>query len=358
LNTELVEMPPTPKATTLIPSRYEMSVLTEIANAAASGGIPLPPSCHTPQACLIKMLYGREMGLAPMTSLYEIDIIEGTASLPARIMVALVRRRDLGDIRLIESTDVRAKIVAWTNREPDKRHEFEWSLDHAKRAGLLGRKVWIKYPKDMLFNRATSQACRMLFPEVFAGIAYTTEELGGDDVDEPIDVEFVDMTNQTGVKMKPQADPVTTNDVKEAVTPQPEPEKPKPEVEEKITDEDRIKSQIKILASDTLKLSALQWASVRNRWLPNPKAEGALAKFCLQLGMLAQLPMLREELGITETGWKQVLERKGATQDFELSAESVVEIYDKLSKRVTPFKLKEIASRTNGNTQTPDPQGN
>jgi hypothetical protein len=63
-----------------------------------------------------------------------------------------------------------------------------WTLEMAERAGLLGKQNWRKYPESMLWARAASQLCRMLFADCFAGGTYTPEEIGAeftDSVGEP-----------------------------------------------------------------------------------------------------------------------------------------------------------------------------
>jgi hypothetical protein len=54
----------------------------------------------------------------------------------------------------------------------------------AEQAGLLGKQNWKRYKSAMLWARAVSQLCRMLFADCFAGATYTTEELGAEDTDQ------------------------------------------------------------------------------------------------------------------------------------------------------------------------------
>jgi hypothetical protein len=71
-----------------------------------------------------------------------------------------------------------------------------WTLAMADRAGLLGKGNWKKYPEAMLWARAASQLCRMLFSDCLAGATYTAEELGAEHTDEHGEVlEPVDMSD-------------------------------------------------------------------------------------------------------------------------------------------------------------------
>jgi hypothetical protein len=60
----------------------------------------------------------------------------------------------------------------------------------AQRAGLANKQVWKAYPEAMLWARAVSQLCRMLFPDCFAGGTYTPEEAP--------DADYVELEDSAG----------------------------------------------------------------------------------------------------------------------------------------------------------------
>ncbi len=135
---------------------------------------------------------GRELGLGDMTSLRSIHIIDGKATFSAELMVQLVRRRghSITFKASGESCTVHGRRV-----DNGDEGEFTWTLKMAERVGLLGKDNWKRFPESMLWARAVSQLCRMLFADCLAGASYTPEELGAGDVtadelmEEPPDVD-------------------------------------------------------------------------------------------------------------------------------------------------------------------------
>lgn len=134
-------------------------------------------------AILACVATGRELGIGDMVALKQIHIIDGKATFSAELMVQLVRRR--GHSITGEVDDGSATV---TGKRADNGDEMTstWTLAMAERAGLLNKGNWKKYPEAMLWARAASQLCRMLFADCFAGATYTPEELDGDVVQEPV----------------------------------------------------------------------------------------------------------------------------------------------------------------------------
>lgn len=138
-----------------------------------------------PEAVMAAMLAGHEAGISPMQALAKIHIIEGRPAMSSELMVALVMRQGhelyFEDVSSTKVTAV-GRRREWPDRAPTK---VTWTLDDARTAGLLGKQVWKSYPRAMLRARATGELCRMMFPDVLAGISYTIEEVTdmGDAVD-------------------------------------------------------------------------------------------------------------------------------------------------------------------------------
>lgn len=123
-------------------------------------------------ACI---LAGREIGIGPMESLQKIHVIEGRPSLASELMRSLVLRAG----HLIEFTTLTdAKVTIRGKRQGSETWtELTWTVADAQRIGVAGKDVWKKYPRAMLSNRATSELCRLIFPDALGGISYTPEEI-------------------------------------------------------------------------------------------------------------------------------------------------------------------------------------
>lgn len=178
--TEALELRETAVPVALSSDQLNFISRTEFVPQGLRGNLPAILACVTT---------GRELGLGDMTSLRSIHIIDGKATFSAELMVQLVRKAGhsiTGDVSAEQAT-----VVGKRNDNGDTM-TVTWTLAMADRAGLTGKSNWKKYPETMLWARAVSQLCRMLFADCFAGASYTPEELGAGDVtanelqDEPV----------------------------------------------------------------------------------------------------------------------------------------------------------------------------
>lgn len=135
-----------------------------------------------PEAVLACILAGHEAGLSPMTSLRQIYVVEGRPAMAAELMRALVLRAG-HELWTEESSSSRA-IVCGQRAGSAREFRVAWTIDDAKRANLLGKDNWKKYPRAMLLARATTELCRMIFPDVLAGISHSIEEIADGGVED------------------------------------------------------------------------------------------------------------------------------------------------------------------------------
>lgn len=140
-----------------------------------------------PEAVLACILAGHEAGVSPMQALAKIHIIEGRPAMSAELMRALVLRH--GHELNYDSVSTTSVTAAGRRKGADRWTTVTWTMDDAKRGGLDGKQNWRRWPRAMLIARATGELCRMIFPDVLAGISHTVEELtDGDVVDGLLDL--------------------------------------------------------------------------------------------------------------------------------------------------------------------------
>jgi RecT family len=175
----------------------------------------VPKGFENPEACLVGILYGMEVGLSPIAALQRMAIIEGRPTIWGDAALALVEASGLlikieERIEILGSqTDERSsdwpndgKASGAGHQRPDQSDEWQdiktrtsicqvlrsgrsdpitrsFSVEDAKRAGLWQKPgPWTDYPDRMLMMRARAFALRDAFPDVLMGL-YIREEFEG-----------------------------------------------------------------------------------------------------------------------------------------------------------------------------------
>ena len=152
---------------------------------------------------------GQPFGWDVTMSMRSFHIIEGTPSLKPEIQLALVRQA--GHSVTVEKSSVDLVVINGKRSDTNDIATASYSIEDAKRAGLLGKGNWKTYPEDMLFARAVSRLCRRLFQDCLLGCAYTPEELGAQTNPEG-DVIAVTPVKELNVEIQPTS---TIEDVQE-----------------------------------------------------------------------------------------------------------------------------------------------
>ncbi len=236
-------------ALSVLPSANDWAQLKEIGATALKSGL-LPTSVKTPEAAAIIALKGWELGLKPLVSFAYISVVNGRPTCAAELMLAEIRRvYPKAIVKITVSTDTECVIQA-KRPEEEALTEFKWTIEDARKAGLLGKDNWKNYPADMLFARTITRMKRRLFPEVLMGVDYVPEELGAEvdhqgrvvkDVSQPPQAQgAVQFQKVSDAK----AETIDVTPSQEAAAPSPESEKPS----EPIIDRDALAREIMHLA--------------------------------------------------------------------------------------------------------------
>lgn len=140
-----------------------------------------PKSFTTPQAVIIAIQAGLELGLSPLASMQNIAVINGIPSIYGDGAKALVLASNTVDYikETFEGTpyndDFTAVCISKRKGQDETRETF--SVADAKLAGLWGKEgTWRKYPKRMLKFRARGFSLRDTWTDVLKGFK-TFEEV-------------------------------------------------------------------------------------------------------------------------------------------------------------------------------------
>jgi hypothetical protein len=131
---------------------------------------------------VVKIMYGGELGLSPITSLMSIHIIKGKPELSTNLLATLVKKSERYDYRVKTLNDQEC-VIEFT-QDGKFLGESAFSMNDAKRASLVNPgSGWTKFPKAMLFARAISQGVRTYTPDVSSGVpVYSDGEISGDPI--------------------------------------------------------------------------------------------------------------------------------------------------------------------------------
>ena len=171
-----------------LPLTDEIDRMARLAGALAKSGY-FKDAVSTEQA-FAKLLFGRDLGLGATQALTDIHIVEGKPQLSANLQASLLREHPDYDYRAAFGKDADGpfcEIVVLKHGAEVGRERFSWA--DAKQAGLVDRNkhTWAKYPRNMLFARAISNAVAFHAPEVTRGVrTYGPGEIDGEIVPQQI----------------------------------------------------------------------------------------------------------------------------------------------------------------------------
>lgn len=170
----------TPVVLSPLKERDEWLLIKDQARIALASGL-LPKHITKPEQAAIIALKGRELGIPIMQALSSISVINGKPALSAELMLALIYKRIKGvKIAFTAPVEKQNEYCEVTFQRPGGApHTIRFTIEDARRAGLLSNPSWAKYPAAMLRARCISAMARIAAPDALMG-CYTQEELGGE----------------------------------------------------------------------------------------------------------------------------------------------------------------------------------
>lgn len=133
-----------------------------------------PDHFRTPEAVLSVILIGQELGFSPLQALQNFAVIKGKVA-PYAAALQAVAVSNNGRFSVLESTDssITVKAERLSNKWSDT---VTFTMADANKAGLTANPSWNKYPKQMMYARATTILARRGWPDAIGGLK-TAEEV-------------------------------------------------------------------------------------------------------------------------------------------------------------------------------------
>lgn len=186
LLTEIIDRMGVVEARLSRPSPVKLTTWEEIerfAEKAARSGMVPPSYLNKPDAIVIAVMMGSELGLAPMQAVQNIAVINSRPAIWGDALPGLCRASGL--MRTMKEWsegegDAMVMFCETTRRDDPQIIQGSFGVADAIRAGLWGKDLYKKYPKRMLQMRARGFCLRDAYPDVLKGLV-TVEE--ADDIE-------------------------------------------------------------------------------------------------------------------------------------------------------------------------------
>ncbi len=162
-----------------------------ISKAFAESG--MFPDAKSAAQAFVKISAGNEIGVPPFQSMSGIHIIQGRLTIGAGLMASVLKGSGKYDYKASQGADY-CEIEVFQSGKSIGKSKF--TTEDAKKAGT---KNMDKFPQNMLFARAISNAVKWYAPDVFNGPVYTPEEFEQVTEDAPATA----TTGQPGTGEKP-----------------------------------------------------------------------------------------------------------------------------------------------------------
>jgi hypothetical protein len=127
----------------------------------------------TAEKAFVKIMAGAEMGLAPFQSMKGIDIIKGNPFLKPALLRGLLDNSDEYDYEIAWEDDACTVSIFKGGKH---RGDSRFSMDDAVKAGLAEKESYQKFERNMLLERATSNAVRWYAPGLTMGPVFIVGE--------------------------------------------------------------------------------------------------------------------------------------------------------------------------------------
>ena len=160
----------------------------------------LPKELNTKEKIAVLIMKAKELNMPPLEAISHLYVVNQKVAIDSSGMLALILRSGLAK-KIQFGGDGTSAWCEMERKDGVISFKYTFTIEDARRAGLLNKESWQKYTKELLVARAISGCARKVFPDVVGGL-YTVEELGGEEVPElPIELvpEAEETTESAGV---------------------------------------------------------------------------------------------------------------------------------------------------------------
>jgi len=157
-----------------------LAAVMAYSNLISRSGLVPKDDVGKPEKLAGKILRGIELNVAPFTAIYNIAMINNMpCSFGDLPMSMCLRSGLLEDVKFEQigepGKDTQGYKVTVKRKGIPTKFISIFTLADGKKAGLMGKDNWSKYPVRMCLNRARAFCLRDAFPDVLQGM-YTKEE--------------------------------------------------------------------------------------------------------------------------------------------------------------------------------------
>lgn len=171
---EVATQPPPKAPVALGGPQTDIDKMFRLASAMSQSGL-LPEKLRgKPSDVLVTVLYGQELGLAPMQAVQGIYVVNGRPTLAGQTWLSLARKH--GHRVKVDEQTGESCTVTMTRGDTGETHTETYTLAQAEAANLTSKDTWRNHPQRMLMWRAVGHACTFLCPEIALGFSPDAED--------------------------------------------------------------------------------------------------------------------------------------------------------------------------------------
>ena len=156
----------------------EWGLILTVAQSVADSH--LFPQAGTPSAAASILLAARDLGISYLAALQGLQMIQGKLTIsPALAWGIVTASGELDDYTIDDLADGAGNAVGcrvWMKRRNGKDYAVVWTVEDAKRAGLVKPGgAWVSYPANLCRWRAVGFVIDVLFPDLLLGLKRADE---------------------------------------------------------------------------------------------------------------------------------------------------------------------------------------